>query len=1039
MRVRRDLLALGALLGAALPAPAENYGRETSPNEIVTTTVDPADDADDFVFDAGTGFKVVASVKRAKTATLAPVLELVAPDGDVTTLGVVAKASKTAAKLTATLAEGGRFALRVRGSSGTGACTLKWKLLPARRVAYRKVLMAGNTDQDFDFQARAGALVSWKLAWKGDGAAQTTDVLGPGDVVVPFDPDDDAHVTRKLTSESVKDIEVPDGLPGGTYRIRVKNDLFSSTVTLSIKVVLPKAAPATVVLTPAEPVIVSIDRLSGTCGAPVVVSGTHLSESPLGLLFAGNAATDIVVDDVDAGVADDGTSASCRAPGGTGTVDLVWVNADGQVAVLPGAFTFDPLPVIDSFDPTQSPGQGGVVLTLYGSGFATDVPDLYSVLVGGVQCSDVVVLDSETITCTVPAHVSGPKSVVLQDKCGESVTAPGSLTYGVGLFITTIRPNAVPVFGGVSVQIGGSNFALTDTVLLDGSPVTTTPVVYSGSVIAHRIDPADLPAHAPGKVDVKVQSSGSASATKYGGLAYFTFAEAPSSSIPAASSTDDWGGVSSALEDLDGNGTVDYIVLTHTAALSPTRPGTRLLKNNGTGTFTDVTSTAMPAADSNDDWAGNVILAGRLNSDIRPDLFLGRPGTGVEWDQDGDGNPDWWEARMRPNSGDKFVEAWSRLLFPDSSGNFQPQTHSGPGGLLAITGFIACNAAWACAGETRPNVCKMFDFDFRCTNAAMGDIDGDSDADIVLVNDRSLADFTGSVQGVWYSCYGNSTPDYQYYTATAYGSAMRILSSGSNGGLTDRTQSLVETAATVEEDFRAVAAFVADADGDFLNDILITHNDTIYSGANRRSASRFFRQKNTGSSVTFKMLPAFFPAPAAASDDDWRGDAVAAVDLNNDFYRDVVVSLNGALPSGGVWSTRILMQAAGSLKVEDKTSLLLAGLLPGGDDARAKAVLAKDIDRDGDVDIVLATPDDLGSGVRRTRLLLNAGRDEGTGLPILIDGSSLFPSAAADTGGAVALAWGDVNGDGLSDLVLTDTHETSGTPARRTRIWLQVR
>ena len=52
---------------------------------------------------------------------------------------------------------------------------------------------------------------------------------------------------------------------------------------------------------------------------------------------------------------------------------------------------------------------------------------------------------------------------------------------------------------------------------------------------------------------------------------------------------------------------------------------------------------------------------------------------------------------------------------------------------------------------------------------------------------------------------------------------------------------------------------------------------------------------------------------------------------------------------------------------------------------------------------------------------------------------STAPDAASDAGNAVAVAVGDVNGDRHLDFVLTDTHETEGTPVKRTRVWTQVR
>jgi hypothetical protein len=1030
-------LAAGALAAAGAPASAENYGRALETHEVVTTTIAPAGDADDFVFHGAAGFRLSVSAKRAKGTDLAPVLELLAPDGSPVVAGMKAVAGKSSAKLSGVLPSDGKFALRLRGSSGTGACTLKWKLLPAKVPAARKVPLAPDSLTEFPFQARGGALLSWTLSFKGDGSVVVEEVVAPDGTLVPFDPSDPVLVLRKAFSEKVKNLPIPAHLPGGTYRLRVTNELFASTANLSVRVVLPKLPALAVALTPLEPILASIDRFSGTCGSPAVLEGSNLSESPRGIRFGGKAATAVAVTGGDGAVPHDGTTASCRVPAGTGTVDVLLENADGQVAVLLGVFGFDPLPTLTGFDPTVGPGQGGTDLTLRGSGFQTEVGGIYEVLVGGVPAVDVRVLDATTITCRTPAHVAGPKQVILRDMCGTETAAPGTFSYGTGLFITTIRPAAVPIFGNMAVTVSGSNFSAGDTVFLDGNAVPTSPVVYGTTVIGHRVAPADLPPHAPGKVDVRVQSPGGATSTKAGGLEYFTFTDATAASVPAATAADDWGGVSNAVVDSDNDGKVDLILVTHDAALSATRPGTRVLRNGGTGAFTDVTSTAMPEVQGTEDWAGNAILSGRLNSDTIPDVFLSRPGTGVAFDSDGDGSADWDEARLL--TGNKFVDPWVRLLFLDSGGKYSPPSAlSGPGGALGISGLLLCNATWACAGEKRPSVCRVFDFDFRSTNATMGDLDGDLDQDVVLVNDRSLATFTGLSVGVWVSCYGYKYVDYQYYSVTPFGSAMRILSSGSTGGLTDRTKDLMETLPTAEEDFRAVAAAVADVNGDFLNDILITWNQGITKGAASVPATRLFRQKNTGSTVLYKQDPNFLPAVPSAASDDWRGDAVAAADLDADFYRDVVISLDGALPSGGALSTRVLIHDPVAARAFDRTAQVLGGVLPAGDDGRAKVLLARDVDRDGDIDLVLGTPASLGAN-RSTRLLLNLGRDESTGYPGFLDASSLLPPVADDPGTAVAISLGDVDGDGHLDFVVTDTRQTGGTPARRTRVWRQVR
>ena len=120
----------------------------------------------------------------------------------------------------------------------------------------------------------------------------------------------------------------------------------------------------------------------------------------------------------------------------------------------------------------------------------------------------------------------------------------------------------------------------------------------------------------------------------------------------------------------------------------------------------------------------------------------------------------------------------------------------------------------------------------------------------------------------------------------------------------------------------------------------------------------------------------------------------------------------------------------------DRTDALLTDVLPPGDFGRAKFVLGRDIDRDGDADLILSTPTTAGAGNRMTRYLLNVGKDA-SGLPILRDSSGLLPAYASDQGNAVSVLAADIDGDGDSDIIVTDTNGAVIT--RRTRVWKQDR
>ena len=159
--------------------------------------------------------KLKAKAKRAKGATVLPVVDLLAPDGAQVVDGVIAKSGRATGSLSATLADGGLFGLRVGGLSGTGGVTFSWSLKPARVPAVRLDPLAGDEQKEYPFPARGGALVSWSVSFRGDGAAQAIRVLDPDGIEVPFDPEDPTYVVRKITSERIKDLPIPADRPGG--------------------------------------------------------------------------------------------------------------------------------------------------------------------------------------------------------------------------------------------------------------------------------------------------------------------------------------------------------------------------------------------------------------------------------------------------------------------------------------------------------------------------------------------------------------------------------------------------------------------------------------------------------------------------------------------------------------------------------------------------------------------------------------------------------------------------------------------------------
>lgn len=79
---------------------------------------------------------------------------------------------------------------------------------------------------------------------------------------------------------------------------------------------------------------------------------------------------------------------------------------------------------VDSITPANGAAAGGTALTIKGSG----LDGVTAVTIGGVATTSLVVVDSETVTCTTGAHSAGVVNVVIADDAG-AVTVTNGFTY----------------------------------------------------------------------------------------------------------------------------------------------------------------------------------------------------------------------------------------------------------------------------------------------------------------------------------------------------------------------------------------------------------------------------------------------------------------------------------------------------------------------------------------------------------------------------------------------------------------------------------
>jgi len=150
-----------------------------------------------------------------------------------------------------------------------------------------------------------------------------------------------------------------------------------------------------------------------------------------------------------------------------------------------------PEPTLDAIVPSSGPETGGTRVTLRGDNYLEPA----TVLFGGVEATNVIVLDHTQIAATTPAGMIGPADVTVRTAGGEA-TLMGAYRYHRDLRITAVTPARLPEEGGVPIVIEGKGFTDKTLILFD-----RRPVIGARWVNAERIE-AIAPALSPGRPEI---------------------------------------------------------------------------------------------------------------------------------------------------------------------------------------------------------------------------------------------------------------------------------------------------------------------------------------------------------------------------------------------------------------------------------------------------------------------------------------------------------------------------------------------------------
>ena len=249
-----------------------------------------------------------------------------------------------------------------------------------------------------------------------------------------------------------------------------------------------------------EVAVDEIDPVEGptTGGTEISVLGSGFTEDTE-VFFDRVPSTEVVF-------VSEGELLALSPPAEPGTVSIKVANQHG-FAALPDAFTFVAALTIENVSPTESPVQGGVPMTIQGTGF---LPDSY-VSVGGRGAFDVYVADEYTIEALTPPGQVGAADVRVTNANG-TLALEGAIVYYQNVAITTVFPSAGPIEGGQSVEIVGEGFSDDCTVTFSGRQAIVLESTPTSILVS-------TPNHVAGPKDVSVTTV-SGTATLFGGYTY---------------------------------------------------------------------------------------------------------------------------------------------------------------------------------------------------------------------------------------------------------------------------------------------------------------------------------------------------------------------------------------------------------------------------------------------------------------------------------------------------------------------------------------
>jgi hypothetical protein len=282
-------------------------------------------------------------------------------------------------------------------------------------------------------------------------------------------------------------------LAAGTYDI---------TVTTSAGTSSTSPADEFTAVTPAPPVVTTIDTPSGPMsgGTVVVLTGTNFTGATA-VAFGDVPATTFTVDSA--------TQITVHSPPQvSATVDITVTTPSGTSGTSPNdQFTYWALlPLITSISPNYGPTSGGTAVTISG----INLTGVVGVTFGTTPALTFQGVSDNTIVAVSPLAGAGTVDVTVTTVNGTSLTSSSDdftyTTTASSPTVTGVSPGSGPASGGTSVTITGTN--LTGALAVYFGAVAAEFTVVSSTQIT-----ATAPFQVAGTVDVVVMTYSGISAT----------------------------------------------------------------------------------------------------------------------------------------------------------------------------------------------------------------------------------------------------------------------------------------------------------------------------------------------------------------------------------------------------------------------------------------------------------------------------------------------------------------------------------------------